>query len=51
MENDFNTISKNIQKEIESFDVLAMEEIKGIYIKYFEDQMAHQNQVIILIQI
>lgn len=42
---EFDIISKEIIKEIERFDIRRVIELKSIFIKYLEDQMAHQQQV------
>lgn len=42
---EFEIISKEIKKEIERFDIRRVTELKSIFIKYLEDQMAHQQQV------
>lgn len=42
---EFDIISKEIKKEIDRFDVKRVTELKSIFIKYLEDQMAHQQQV------
>lgn len=42
---EFEEISKEIKKEMERFDVKRVIEFKSTILKYFEDQMAHQQQV------
>lgn len=43
---EFEEISQEIKKEMERFEVKRVNEFKAIIIKYLEDQMAHQQQVI-----
>lgn len=45
-QHEFEEISKEIKKEMERFDIKRVNEFKSIIIKYLEDQMAHQQQVI-----
>lgn len=44
---EFEEISKEIKKEMERFDIKRVNEFKSIIIKYLEDQMAHQQQVLL----
>lgn len=43
---EFDDISITIKKEMERFDVIRIKEIKASVLKYVEDQMAHQHQLI-----
>lgn len=43
---EFDDISITIKKEMERFDVIRVKEIKASVLKYVEDQMAHQHQLI-----
>lgn len=43
---EFEDISITIKKEMERFDVIRVREIKASVLKYVEDQMAHQHQLI-----
>lgn len=43
---EFEEISKEIKKEMERFDIKRVAEFKSIIVKYLEDQMAHQQQVV-----
>lgn len=43
---EFEEISKEIKKEMERFDIKRVSEFKSIIIKYLEDSMAHQQQVL-----
>lgn len=47
---EFEEISKEIKKEMERFDIKRVSEFKSIIIKYLEDSMAHQQQVLSLTQ-
>lgn len=43
---EFDDISITIKKEMDRFDVIRIKEIKASVLKYVEDQMAHQHQLI-----
>ncbi len=43
---DFDEISAEIKKEIERFEIDRVRDFKSTIIKYLEDQMAHQTQLI-----
>jgi sorting nexin-1/2 len=43
---EFDDISAEIKKEVERFEVNRSKDFKSIMIRYFEDQMAHQQQLI-----
>lgn len=43
---EFEEISKEIKREMERFDVKRVSEFKSMIVKYLEDSMAHQQQVI-----
>ncbi|XP_024081023.1 sorting nexin-2 isoform X2 [Cimex lectularius] len=45
-EEEFNSISKMIKKEMESFSDTRIKEFKSVFIKYMEQQMRHQMQLI-----
>lgn len=42
---DFDEISKEIKREIERFEMNRVRDFKATIIKYLQDQMAHQQQV------
>lgn len=48
---EFEEISKEIKKEMDRFDIKRVNEFKSIIIKYLEDQMAHQQQVVQLLTV
>ncbi|XP_054277685.1 sorting nexin-2-like [Macrosteles quadrilineatus] len=43
---EFTSISKMIKKELERFDVSRVKDFKATIIKYMEEQMTHQQQLI-----
>lgn len=43
---EFDEISAEIKKEVERFEVTRQKDFKATLIRYFEDQMAHQQQLI-----
>uniref|UniRef100_A0A336LIT4 CSON006366 protein n=1 Tax=Culicoides sonorensis TaxID=179676 RepID=A0A336LIT4_CULSO len=45
LEKEFTNISNQIKIEIEEFDMQRVYDFKSLTIKYIEDQMAHQNQL------
>lgn len=44
---EFEIISQEIKKEMDRFEVKRVQEFKAIIVKYLEDQMAHQQQVLV----
>lgn len=44
-EEEFNSISKMIKKEMERFEVARVKDFKAVILKYLETQMSHQQQV------
>lgn len=42
---EFENVSVGVKGEIERFDQQKVQDVQSIFIKYFEDQMAHQNQL------
>ncbi|XP_014292222.1 sorting nexin-2 isoform X3 [Halyomorpha halys] len=45
-EEEFNNISKMIKKEMERFEAVRVEEFKAVFIRYMEDQLKHQIQLV-----
>lgn len=45
MEQNFISMSENLRNELVGYDSSKLVEFKDTFITYFEDQMAHQNQV------
>lgn len=43
---EFDEISAEIKKETERFEIDRVRDFKATIIKYLEDQMAHQQQVV-----
>lgn len=43
---DFETISVEIKSEIDRFEITRAKDFKATIVKYLEDQMAHQQQLI-----